>query len=133
MTNTISPQLAGATARTPAERLMRRCLCVGEASRRSTSGDAQRLFSISMVISGLRCLLSYVVLPFLAPLIGAATGVEPYLGIPISIVALVFDVRGLRRFWIADHRYRWHMTFVYVAVMSLVSALLIGDILRLVH
>ena len=86
-----------------------------------------------MVISGLRCLLSYVVLPFVAPAVGAATGVEPYLGIPISIVALVFDVRGLRRFWIADHRYRWHMTVVYLAVMGLVTALLIGDIAKLVH
>ena len=86
-----------------------------------------------MVISGLRCLLSYVLLPFVGPAVGAAAGVEPYLGIPISVIALVFDVRGLRRFWIADHRYRWQMTAIYLAVMGLVSALLIGDIGRLVH
>jgi hypothetical protein len=115
-----------------AEQIVRRCLCVGEARPRSTA-DAQRLFSVAMVISGLRCLLSYIVLPFVAPALGAATGVEPYFGIPISIVALVFDVRGMRRFWIADHRYRWPMTAIYLAVMGLVTALLIGDIHRLVH
>lgn len=131
MTNTISADVSD-LSRPAAERFVRRCLCVADAPHRS-AGDAQRLFSVSMVISGLRCLLSYVVLPFVAPAVGAATGVEPYLGIPISIVALVFDVRGLRRFWIADHRYRWHMTVVYLAVMGLVTALLIGDIAKLVH
>jgi len=131
MTSTLSPEIGGALARTPAERFVRRCLCVGTAPRR-TASDAQRLFSVSMAISGLRCLLSYVVLPFVAPAIGAATGVEPYLGIPISVVALYFDVRGLRRFWLADHRYRWHMTVIYLAVMGLVTALLVGDISRLV-
>jgi len=123
---------AGTLSRPRAERIVRRCLFVGEARPRSTA-DAQRLFSVAMVISGLRCLLSYIVLPFLAPALGAATGVEPYLGIPISIVALVFDIRGMRRFWIADHRYRWPMTAIYLAVMGLVTALLVSDIHHLVH
>jgi hypothetical protein len=123
---------AGTLSRPRAERIVRRCLFVGEARPRSTA-DAQRLFSVAMVISGLRCLLSYIVLPFLAPALGAATGIEPYFGIPISIVALVFDVRGMRRFWIADHRYRWPMTAIYLAVMGLVTALLVSDIHHLVH
>jgi hypothetical protein len=123
---------AGTLSRPRAERIVRRCLFVGEARPRS-SADAQRLFSVAMVISGLRCLLSYIVLPFLAPALGAATGIEPYFGIPISIVALVFDVRGMRRFWIADHRYRWPMTAIYLAVMGLVTALLVSDIHHLVH
>jgi hypothetical protein len=123
---------AGTLARPRAERIVRRCLFVGEA-RPKSSADAQRLFSLAMVISGTRCLLSYIVLPFLAPALGAATGVEPYLGIPISIIALVFDVRGMRRFWIADHRYRWSMTLIYLAVMGLVTALLVTDIHHLVH
>jgi hypothetical protein len=123
---------AGTLSRPRAERIVRRCLFVGEARPRSTA-DAQRLFSVAMVISGLRCLLSYIVLPFLAPALGAATGIEPYFGIPISIVALVFDVRGMRRFWIANHRYRWPMTAIYLAVMGLVTALLVSDIHHLVH
>lgn len=129
VTDTLSANVSG-PSRPTAERFVRRCLFVADAPRRTTA-DAQRLFSISMVISGLRCLLSYIVLPFVAPAVGAAAGVEPYLGIPISILALVFDVRGLRRFWVADHRYRWQMTVIYLAVMGLVTALLIGDISRL--
>ncbi len=123
---------AGTFSRPRAERIVRRCLFVPEARPRSTA-DAQRLFSVAMVISGTRCLLSYIVLPFVAPALGAATGIEPYFGIPISIIALVFDVRGMRRFWIADHRYRWPMTVIYLAVMGLVAALLVSDVHRLVH
>lgn len=130
MTTALAP--ARTLPRPRAERIVRRCLFVGEARPRS-SADAQRLFSLAMVISGTRCLLSYIVLPFLAPALGAATGVEPYFGIPISIIALIFDVRGMRRFWIADHRYRWPMTAIYLAVMGLVTALLVSDVHHLVH
>ncbi len=84
-----------------------------------------------MVISGLRCLLSYLVLPILTPALGAAAGVGPIIGIPIAVVALVFDVRGIRRFWLADHRWRWPITVVYLAVMGLVASLLATDITHL--
>ncbi|PZS19538.1 MAG: hypothetical protein DLM54_06930 [Acidimicrobiales bacterium] len=98
-----------------------------------TVGDdaAHRIFSTSMVISGLRCLLSYLVLPILTPALGAAAGVGPIIGIPIAVVALVFDVRGIRRFWLADHRWRWPITVVYLAVMGLVASLLATDITHL--
>ena len=38
--------------------------------------------------------------------------------------ALVFDVRGVRRFWLANHKYRWAMTGVYAAVMAMVTTTL---------
>jgi hypothetical protein len=47
------------------------------------------------------------------------------------VLALVFDVIGIRRFWINDHRWRWAMTVIYAAVMVLVSTLLVGDIVHL--
>jgi len=60
-----------------------------------------------------------------------ATGVGPAIGIPIAVLALTFDVIGIRRFWVNDHRWRWGMTVIYAAVMVLVSALLVGDIVHL--
>jgi hypothetical protein len=98
-------------------------------SERST----QRLFSGSILLSALRCLLTYIILPLLAPLVGAATKVGADVGLPLGIVALVFDVRGVRRFWLAGHRQRWLMTAVYAAVMGLVLALVIGDIVDLIR
>jgi hypothetical protein len=90
------------------------------------------MFSVSIVLSALRCLLSYVVFPIVTPALGLATGVGPAIGIPIAVLALTFDVIGIRRFWVNDHRWRWGMTVVYAAVMILVSTLLAGDIVHLV-
>ncbi len=94
---------------------------------------AQRLFSVSMVISGFRCILSYVILPFVLPLlgVGATAGVGPAIGIPVGVIALAFDARGIRRFWAIGYRYKWQMTTIYLMVMALVSYLVVVDIVQL--
>jgi hypothetical protein len=117
--------------RSRADMAMRRLLFVPAGP--STVGDdaVHRMFSFSIVLSALRCLLSYVVFPIVTPALGLATGVGPAIGIPIAVLALTFDVVGIRRFWVNDHRWRWAMTAIYAAVMVLVGALLVGDIAHL--
>jgi hypothetical protein len=110
--------------RSTADVAMRRLLRVPEQRPRPKERDVHRIFSASILVSALRCLLSYVVFPILAPAIGAAGGVGPAIGIPIALVALYFDAKGIRRFWLADHRYRWQITLLYLAVMALVLVLL---------
>src|ERR1035437_1997336 len=89
---------------------MRRLLRVPEGPPSADDASAHRIFSASILLSGLRCLLGYVVLPILTPMLGAAAGAGPAVGLPIGIVALRFDVRGVRRFWLASHRWRWPIT-----------------------
>lgn len=110
---------------------MRRLLRVPDQCPVARERDVHRLFSASILISALRCLLSYVVFPILAPAIGAAGGVGPAIGIPIALVALYFDAKGIRRFWLADHKYRWPITALYVAVMILVMILLGENVAQL--
>ncbi|HVB05328.1 MAG TPA: hypothetical protein VNF07_03645 [Acidimicrobiales bacterium] len=112
---------------------MRRLLRVPEVRRRVRGEAVYRTFSTGMVLSGLRCLLTYVFLPVVSPALGLATGAGPWIGVPLSLVALVFDVIGVRRFWLADHRYRRPMTAVYLAVMALVTSLLVVDLVHLAH
>ena len=107
---------------------MRRLFFVPPGPSKVGEDAVHRMFSFSIVLSGLRCLLSYVVFPIATPALGLATGVGPAVGIPIAVLALVFDVIGIRRFWVNDHRWRWAMTVIYAAVMVLVTVLLIGDI-----
>jgi membrane-bound metal-dependent hydrolase YbcI (DUF457 family) len=92
---------------------------------------AHRLFSTSILLSAARCLLGYVVFPIVSPALGAAAGVGPAVGIPLGVLALVFDVRGIRRFWLANHRYRWAITGLYLVVMVLVTVLLVKDLIRI--
>lgn len=104
---------------------------VGTRPGRQAEASAHRLFNFSIALSGFRCLLGYVVLPIVTPALGAAARVGPIVGVPIAVVALFFDVMAVRRFWAANHRWRWEITAVYLVVMSLVLALLVGDVVHL--
>ena len=94
--------------------------------------EVHNIFSASMALSGTRCLLSYIVLPVMAPWLGALPLIGPAIGIPVGILALVFDVRAMRRFFASDHRWRWVAAVVYLAVMAMVASLVFRDISRLV-
>jgi len=94
--------------------------------------EVHNIFSASMALSGTRCLLSYIVLPVLAPWLGALPFIGPAIGIPVGILALVFDVRAMRRFFQTDHRWRWVAAAVYLAVMAMVATLVFRDISRLI-
>ena len=94
--------------------------------------EVHNIFSASMALSGTRCLLSYIVLPLLTPWLGALPFIGPAIGIPVGVLALVFDVRAMRRFFQADHRWRWLAAVVYLAVMVMVATLVFRDISHLV-
>lgn len=110
---------------------MRRLLRIPEGRAPVDESETHRIFSVSMFLSGLRCLFSYIILPVVLPAIGVARGVGPAIGIPISILALTFDWLGIRRFWLADHHQRWAFSALYAAVGGMVFALLIIDIVTL--
>jgi hypothetical protein len=99
---------------------------------RTEEDKAQKIFSISIVISGLRCLLSYVIFPFILPIIGFAGSFTPYIGLIIGIVALIFDVIGMRRFFVAQHKMRWMISVIYLGVMTLVVILIALDLTKII-
>lgn len=114
--------------RSRADVAMRRLLRVPDDRAPIDESATHRIFSASIFLSALRCLVTYLVLPVLLPAIGVARGVGPAIGIPIGVVALVFDYLGIRRFWLADHRQRWAFSALYALVAGMVLALVIADI-----
>jgi hypothetical protein len=96
-----------------------------------TGQDVHNLFSSSIALSATRCLLSYIVFPVLAPWVGTLPLIGPAIGLPVGAVALVFDVRAIRRFFKADHPWRWVAAALYLVVMAMVAALMGRDISRL--
>jgi len=94
--------------------------------------SAQRIFTMSMLISGIRCVLSYVILPFVTPFLGLAPGVGPVLGITIGTVAIVANLWSLNRFWKLQHRWRKPITVLHVGVIALILVLIAMDIAELV-
>jgi hypothetical protein len=121
-----------ATAPRPAaDAAVRRLLRIPEGPPAAETA-AQRAFSTSILVSATRCLLTYVVLPFLAPIMGLAAGVGPAVGIPIGVAAIGSNVLTIRRFWAADHRWRWAYTAIALTVIALLLVLMVEDILDLV-
>ena len=93
---------------------------------------AQRIFSVSMLISGIRCAFAYVLLPFATPFLGLAPGVGPSLGIVVGLVAIGANLFSMRRFWKLRHPWRKPVTALHVGVIGLLLVLLAIDISRLV-
>ncbi len=90
--------------------------------------DAQRGFSRSIFVSGVRCVLTYVVFPFIAPLLGFAPGVGPVVGLAVGTFALAANGFSIRRFWRADHRWKKPVTALHVGVIILLLILMYLDI-----
>ena len=103
----------------------------GEGSAADTVEQAERTFSISLVVSAVRCTLTYVLIPWVFPLLGVASGVGPVMGIVIGTAAIVANVVSIRRFHRADHRWKWPMTAINSGIMVLLVILVVVDITRL--
>ena len=111
---------------------MRRVLRLPPDGPRPSKADAQQAFSRSVWISAARCLLTYILLPFVAPVLGIAGDVGPGVGIPIGLVAIVSNVLTIRRFHAAEHRMRWAYTAIAVCVIIGLVILMGRDVAELV-
>jgi hypothetical protein len=124
-----SPRLRPAPPSAP-DAAMRHLLRIPATQPPIRESETHRIFSASIFLSALRCLLSYIVLPIVLPAIGLASSVGPAIGIPVGLLALVFDYRGIRRFWLANHHQRWLFSALYAAVGGMVLALVIIDVVH---
>lgn len=128
------PHAAGSTAvrRSKADMIARSVLRIRERPAGVSAASAYSAFQRSMLISATRCTLTYVVFPFVLPAVGFATGVGPWLGIVIGVVAMTCDVFTIRRFFAVDHRWRWHFGAIAFSVICLLAVLLVQDVVHVV-
>ncbi|MDW3213908.1 MAG: hypothetical protein R8G01_07940 [Ilumatobacteraceae bacterium] len=119
-------------ARSDADRFMRRLLRLPVDGPQASAGDAQKAFQTSILVATVRCLLMYIVFPFVLPAIGVASGVGPWIGLPISLVAIVAITMSIRRFWRADHSKRWHYTVLGTTVIGFLIYLVAKDVVELI-
>ena len=113
----------------PLDAFMRRLL------RLPPNGDpgrtAEKAFGTSLLISTVRCLLTYVLLPLLKPVIDLSGGVGPVLGLVIGAVSATAIIFSMRRFWRADHKWRWGYTILGGGILILLAIQAVGDIAAL--
>ena len=119
--------VADGSSNSSADRFMRRLLRLPE-GRTGTADQARSAFQKSLFISTCRCLLMYIVFPFVLPAVGVARGVGPYIGLTIGVLAMVSIVYSIRRFWRADHSKRWHYTVFGTAIIGFLIYLAVEDL-----
>ncbi len=93
--------------------------------------DAQRAFSFSLIFTGIRCILQYIILPFLLPLIGIAAELTLPLMLIINLAAIVSAIYSVRRFWQINYQYRWQYLLFALFVIGLLFAFMALDLTSL--
>lgn len=125
VTSAASIPAPGATppvsTRSPGDRRARRLLRLPEDGAPVSILAAQGAFGRSIAIAGTRCLVTYVALPLLGPVVGVSGAAGPILGLLLGAVSMVAIVIAARRMFGADHRWRWG----YLVVGGVVFAWLI--------
>ena len=93
----------------------------------STADQPERLFSQSILISGIRCTLTYVIFPFIFPILGITSGIGSTIGLVIGTIAIVANVFSIRRFHKADHKYKWPVSVLNASIIVLLVILVALD------
>jgi hypothetical protein len=120
-----------ATDRPAADRFMRRLLRIEGAPEPGAVFGAQKAMTSSILVSAVRCTITYLVIPILTPILGVLDVLSAPLSIVLCTLALVMSGRSLRRFWKADHSKRWHYTALVVVVWSFLAVALAKDVTQL--
>lgn len=111
---------------------MRQLLRLPE-GKTSTAAEARSAFQKSILISATRCVMMYLVLPFVLPVVGVASGVGPAIGLTIGVLAIIALIYSIRRFWRADHPKRWHYTVFATVIIGFLIYVSVQDIIDLVN
>ncbi len=122
--------VVGRAETSAADVFMRRLLRVPADAGPGTT--AQSVFGASILLSTVRCLLTYVVLPILKPVVDLSGGVGPVLGLLLGAVSALAIVFSMRRFVAARHRWRWGYIAIGTGILVLLTVQAVGDIGALV-
>ena len=116
-TSTAVPQ------RSAVDRIVRQLLLIGDASPRA-------LFDLkgSMLIAGVRCTITYIIIPFGAPVIAVLGILGTPLSLALSVVAIAMAVSSLRRVWLADYQHRYVYSLFILVAVTLLTIVIVGDV-----
>lgn len=120
-----SPTEVATTGPAPSslDRLARRILGLRDAEPRALV-DLQG----SLVLSAVRCLITYVFIPVALPAIAWAGVVARPIGFVLAVLAVGMSIRSLRRVWQANWTHRWPYTAFIAVVVGLLLFSIVLDL-----
>jgi ABC-type iron transport system FetAB permease component len=81
-----------------------------------------------LLISAVRCIAQYLVLPFVLPFVGVIGGVPAWLGLACNIVAFASLVVSLRRLWRVRHSRRFSYLPLAMLILFALAVFTIADL-----
>lgn len=112
------------------DRMMRRILGVTHVDPGS-GRRGHHAFRTAVIVSALRCTVTYLAIPILVPILSIAGWIASPIGIALCGVAAVNGVISVRRFWRADHRYRWTYTIFIALIFVILTISTITELARM--
>ena len=84
-----------------------------------------------MLVSAVRCLITYLAIPIVFPLLSLSGWVAAPIGIALCVVAVVNGVISVRRFWASDHPRRWMYTGFMGVVFVILAVAMVSELHRM--
>lgn len=94
----------------------------------ASDGAMPRGFGVALALSASRCVLQYIVLPFVLPVVGVAAGWSRPMLLALSLLALCSTVGALRRLWRARWVHRWRYLPLALLVLGSLAVFIAGDL-----
>jgi len=100
------------------DRTVERILRVTPVEARTVTEErsAENTFMASMLFTGIRCLLEYIVLPFVLPLLNLSNTIAVPLVLAVNLIALTALIHSVRKFWAIDYKHK--RAFLGVAIIG---------------
>lgn len=89
---------------------------------------AERAFGYSLLLSAVRCIIKYVLLPFVLPLIGIAGGLAIGITLVINVIAIISLIASVRTLWRINYSRKWSYLAVAVAAMVFIGFFILFDL-----
>jgi hypothetical protein len=93
------------------------------AERKADESAGRGAVKFSLVVSAVRCTITYLLLPLWAP-ISTVTSVMKPVEFTLHVLAIVSVGYGVRRFWRSGHRFKWYYLALAITV-TFISAIAI--------
>jgi ABC-type iron transport system FetAB permease component len=120
--------------------LMARLLFVSPAAQRTTTATAEvdqpppaaeRAFNLSLAISGVRCIIQYMILPFVLPVIGLAANWAVPISLAINLIAVAAIFFSLRRFWQTNYKGKWQYLGIALVALIFIVVFIYTDLTKI--
>ena len=97
---------------------------------RARRGKPDPLLGFALLLTGVRCVLRYVVLPVGLPLLGLAPGVAGGISLVCDFAAVALAVTSVRRLWSVRHPFRWRYLAGVCVGLAVISYLRVSEAVK---